>query len=715
MSTYSKISLAQIDADALADYVVAKKKLVYRSGDESVTMSDKAQDVERVAGVLAENTAVHVENKDRSTVQKAIELLDENGEAHPFSDFMTLNEGSSVIAKQGRIKNQYGNELQNLRDELYELRQELAKSGFIEDRGEYVGYIDTFRANASKHMDGLLAMAEPAPESERTDKIFIEDRDVLGSLNVYDYIVIRSDSLKKFDVKQIEEIDMANKIVTLDSEIRQDIYETEGGMSLYWSFGMNDEGMFKFARPEELSMASEDNHTGLSDDTYKIIKHTFVPGTGFGYSFRVPEEKQGYVTSFEICAKAYGTPGSMICYLLDARDIENFHNPAQAAEDYAAAKENRDESFHFFAASRPLTLQSSYGRRYIRFDFKQDNDTYPLMSRDDHEPVRYIAVIECLDCDQDNYYDIIFLQHKNSEGVWGDLELNNITYRYERQADGSALKALSTDEEINASDMYYHIVTRNVVVNEIEPEPAGLYTFHVRTKDLMNRARVMLRIKKEGAFAVTTENEVPLPENKMDVFNTDTDNGIRSTEDLRVDNLVYNPIELRQNDIDITAPVKVAVGNNITTVVGWDDSKATFSTYVLARNEDPIYRIAYIVSLKARRVEYNPDSGQYETNGDTENPVTFCDDPKYNPYLKHVHLPLVEIFKDYRRRDITSSDRLLYEADLFGEEAGEADYYNDFIVQVYWSNRSMSNEYRELRKAQMGAIKDISVAFNSTI
>ena len=55
MSNFNKISLAQIDVDALSDYIVDKKKLVYRNDkdaegevDPSIVASNLAQDVERL-------------------------------------------------------------------------------------------------------------------------------------------------------------------------------------------------------------------------------------------------------------------------------------------------------------------------------------------------------------------------------------------------------------------------------------------------------------------------------------------------------------------------------------------------------------------------------------------------------------------------------------------------------------------------------------------
>ena len=688
MATYNKISLAQIDVDALSDYVVAKKKLVYRSGNESVTASNKAQDTEKVYGVDAKNIAVATSAVDRTTVRNA-----ENLGEHPVDYFMTKNEGSNVMDKERKLRNYYGEDLQNIKDELYTLRQELAKNGFIEDRGEYTGYIDTFRAKAPKHIHKCLATAIMG-ESE--DEIFVDDNDskVFNSLDIYDFIVLENAEMQCFDIRQILEKDQNRKVLILDKEVDSKVRAAENGINLYMSYGINDEGMFKFAKAAEFSMG-EENHTGLSDDTYRIMKRTMIPNTGFAYSFRIPEEKQGYVMSFEICAKAYGSPGNMICYLIDARDVENFHDPIQAAAAYTAAKENNDDSFHFFAVSQPYKLSSAYGRRYIKFDFIQEDDTYPLMTQDMDETVRYVAIIECLDVDKNNYYDIQFLQHKNAEGHLGDLELNNITYAYTRQADGSTKKALVTDEDINASDMYYHIITRSIVQNEVLPYDKGLYTFHVVSKDLVNKARVMLRIRKEGAFIVNTEESRAKPfSGVINVKDSDVNNGIKTVADLRLMNQGYNPLELRQNNLDISKQIETVIGPNITSIHSIDENRVTVNAPVLIRDGDPIYRMAYKVSLKARKVIEKSDPEDFE--------------------FKHFTLPFVEVFKDFRPLDKTASDRLIFEADLFEIEATENDYYNDFIVQIYWDNTEMDSSYNDVRKAQMGAIKDIAVSFNQS-
>ena len=682
MSNYNKISLAQLEAEAIADYVVASRKLVYRSDVAGTT----AEDVDKVHGVDSKNIAVAVSIDDRNTVQNALQLNGIDAE-----EYMTNSQGNSLSAKQELLQQRYGDELQNLTDELYTLRQELAKNGFIEDRDEYDGYIDTFRTAYPKHMAETLAEAL-ATDSEDKDELFIEDSMAFAQLNALDYIVVIGQISAELDkplVRQIREI-LPEQKIRLDSPLTDDVYVSP--MTIAWSRGINDEGMFKFAKAAENVVSSEENHTGLSDDTYKVMKRTRTPETGYAYSFRIPKEKQGYLASFEICAKAYGSPGSMMCYIIDDRDVASFKNPVQAANAYQEALDAKDDSWHFFAASQPLTLSSSYGRRYIKFDFLQEDNTYPLMPQDDDTAIRYVAIVEFLDCDNENYYDIQFLQHKNSEGRLGDLELNNITYNYTRQTDSSRRDALVTDEDINAFDLYYHIITRSVIENEVNPEKEGLYTFHVRTKEMTNKARVMLRIKKEGAYLADTEDSLPkvYDGTALKIKNSDPENSIKSITELYLDNKIYKPLELRATEAELSQQVPVIMGNNITEVAGRNETSVTTAKPVLLNNNDPVYRMAYIVSLKARK-------------------VTFENGVETKTEYQHFVLPLTEVFKDYRKKDKTLSDRLLFENNLISD--GEETEFNDFIVQIYWSNRDMS-EYTDIRKSQMGAIKDIAVSFN---
>lgn len=693
MSNYNKISITQLDLEALSSYIIEANNLVYRNG-EIDSSSNKAMDVDKVAEIDSNLIAIAASKTDRNTVQNALKLggLD-------ASNYMTTTSGAGIASNQIKMKNAYGSEIQNIKDELYQLRNELVKTGMIENNGQYSGYIDTFRKNHYINIQDELGIADFLGTT-KNNEIHIEDADLYNSLNVNDFIVIENKSDNVFDIKEIAQKNDDTGIITLDSDLRA-VIRVASELTILKSKGIIHNGLYKFASEASNTLSEEEYHTGLSDDTYNIIKRLNKSNEGFGYSFRVPAEKQGFVSSFEICAKTTGSPGALMCYLIDARDVDKFLNPVLAEQEYLAGTEAEDiNAFKFFAKSQPYQLDSSLGKRYIKFNFLQPDGSYPLMPRDmNGETVRYIAIIEATKADNSNYVDIVFLQHKNSAGVLSDLELNNITYYYKRQNDTSTMQALTTDDAINSSDMYYHIVTRGVVENEPEAQNKGLYSTHYsywnNKKDAKtSKARLMLRIKREGIYKTSIDSIEPkvLINEALTIENDDTSNDIKSIEDLRLKTETYKRIKEREAETEISQPTKVIIGNNITEVQGQDTNTVTLKTPTLIKNEDKIYRCNYLVNLKARKVEMS-DNGIL-TIGD------------YTNYI----MSLTEVFKDLESNSKAYSDRLLFEADLTDKHGNPVDY-NDFELQVFWENRELSS-YTDIKRAQMGAIKDLVLTLN---
>ena len=693
MSKYSKININQLDIDALADYVVESKKLVYRTG-ELETSGIKSHDTDKVGGVSSDLIAVAIDKDIRDTVKNALQLGGKDAD-----EYMTTTTGAGIASKQIKMKKAFGDDIRDIKDELYQLRNELSRNGIIENLGQYEGFTDRFRKNHYINEQELIGLASTVDVAERNE-IIVTTNEAFDEFDVYDFIVVVNPETHSFDVKQIAKMIPYSRKIVLDSNL--DPLVLDDSLELYKSKGIIFNGLYQFASDDNIHISDEEYHTGLSDDTYNITKRINEIRKGFGYNFRVPESKQGYAVSFEICARATGTPGALMCYLIDARDADKFRNPQQMESDYLKDKESENPNgIHFFAKSQPLSLDSSQGKRYIKFNFMQSDGTYPIMSRDeDSNTVRYVAIIECLDANAFNYYDLIFLQHRKSNGELGDLELNNTTYYYNRKSDNSSDHALTTDEEINKSDMYYHITTRGIVENEPEPLKQGLYTAHYSFQNVAKgfgaaKARLMLKVLREGRFAAVTNSKTPTvyKGQMLEIANTDKYNGVKTVDDLRLKTAIYKRLQERTSTSDISEFCDTIVGNNIVKTHGINTDNITSEDTMVVCDKDKVYRNAYRVSLKARTIQYNEKNGQLEIS-------------EYDNYI----LPLTSVFKDFESNHQEFSDRLIFEADLF-KDSMEVKPYNDFEIQIYWENPELSI-YQDIKKSQLGAIKDLVLSFD---
>ena len=77
----------------------------------------KADDVDLVAGVEAERTAVAVSKDNRTTINNAMHL---NG--HSADDFTTAEKGKKMEEATEQVTRHYGDDIASIRDELYQLK-----------------------------------------------------------------------------------------------------------------------------------------------------------------------------------------------------------------------------------------------------------------------------------------------------------------------------------------------------------------------------------------------------------------------------------------------------------------------------------------------------------------------------------------------------------------------------------------------------------------
>ena len=138
---FTKVGASMLNMDDIAMYLnKAKGFVVY---------GDKASDTTKVGGVSSDAIAIADTSKhdanpaipiDRTTVRNSTHL-----DGHPFTDFFTSKNGGALVSRQDRLEHNNEREFVELRDELYQLRAELARKGIIEHYTPYSGFYDVFR------------------------------------------------------------------------------------------------------------------------------------------------------------------------------------------------------------------------------------------------------------------------------------------------------------------------------------------------------------------------------------------------------------------------------------------------------------------------------------------------------------------------------------------------------------------------------------------
>ena len=673
MSDLQKIGPSLMEMDDVAQYLNVRGTVDYDArGNETdfhpfITTKDKATDVKKVAGVDAGNIAVCVTdqsgNVQRNSVKNALNL-----EGHPASYFLTADEGGTIGEDIANIKKAYSQELKFLRDELYQLRAELAKSGAVEKYQVNNGFYDTFREKHPAHEAGIVATA--IADSDNQYNIMVQDNKY-SKFAVGDYILIQELETKEDAIVQITEMQPDMRTITFSPGTGFDIRKDR--TVIYKSKGSNINGAFVFGEVSPVMPGKKEYFTGLDDDTYSMRRPITRSHTGFAYSFRIPASMQkSYLTSLGIRVKKYGTPADLMCYIINEKNVQFWRNPEKAAEDGI-----------LIAKSQPLNVDATKGEYIAQFDFF-DGANYPRLkeSDDSENKVRYCAIIEALEADNDNHYEVVFLQNKQN-GVFGDLQLNNTTYNYSQKESRSVESALATDSVINACDMYIETRLREAVESSFMPFHDGIYTAKFTTHEpiSVNHARLTMRIAREGMFTVSSQGTG---------FNGGDANAIDDGSTIVVEGETNDDVRGFERCID----KNIIVGTQIRKVTKVNNDRLTLAKGLHVEAGDPVYPMGYTIRIKAQNTEWKADVDD-----------TFIYEHKSEP--KIFEMPLVAVMPDGVHRDAEDSDRLIFEVALTDEDDEIKRLYNDFEIQIYWEQSAQAVSDRII-----GKIKSLNVSLD---
>lgn len=687
-SNLTKAGLSVLNMDEIEQYLRIKYNFV--------TKADNATDVEQVAGIDSERIAVAISPDERTTVENALNLG-----GIPAEDYMTNLSGSSLAEDTKNVKIEYGKDIADLRDELYQLKSDLAKSGIICNTRNHMGYHDVFRNGYKPYIHECIGTVTSQSNNRHELNVTSE---LSGQFDAGDYIVLYFKNVDKVNVKQIKEISANGEVITLDQSVDENCTISPETVEIYKSYGVSRDGYFYFSKDKEFLIGDVERYSCLDDDSnFKLRKKIEGQQQGFAYTFRVPESKLGYLTKFEIQVKAVGTP-TLTCHIINEEDIGKYKNPEQAKAMHLAYKEDINETpFYFYAKSKPLTLDPTKGQYVATFDFWQhETNSYPILEKLDeaNRSVRYCAIIEGSYIDEENYAEVLFLQHENADGTYGDLQLNNTTYYYQEVLENSKVSAMTTDKEINGMDMYYGITTKEKIENDLEAIERGLYTarIHASYPEGISRARLTLRVNREGGrcYADILKGDIyGSAYNKS--FTARNEDSIDKAHSLSLSSTITKPMELRKHDSDLNLVTESIIGNHIVRAIESNYDQIVPEIPIYVRPNDMVYRNGYIVSAKGKFYEYNPEQDKYIVSN-----------------TKKIYLPLVAIIRDEVKYDDHFSDRLIFEGD-FIDKNGKPVFFNDIELQIYWENNSINEFNGQEKRIRMGIIRDLVLTFDRFI
>ena len=684
----TKIGTSLLNMEDIALYLNKAKQFV--------TKNDKATDVEKVGGVAAEYTALadttdfaagKAKTVDRNTVYNANHLG-----GQPAENFFTVKAGGQLTERQNGLAKNNEREFIELRDELYQLRAELAKRGVIDAYVPYSGFYDAFRTSDPRHVSEIVGIVPEKSAAMPRLRMIVPD-DLYRKTAEGDHLFIQTADMSKQCIVTVAEKDVDGRTLKLVNEATFDI---DKDTIIMRSKGVVMNGKYSFGQAANESIDKRQAmYSGFTDDTYSKFLRLDKTNPGYGYTFRIPKQMQNsYLSKLDILVRAHNNPGSLTCYIINERDIDKWN---EAVKNGGTTKAGETLADLTVAKSQPLIVSAVLDDHIVSFDFydpSQDTgtnygltspDCYPCLRGDDSSgiPLRYCMIVKCDDpdtLDENNYYDVEFLNTVTN----GDLQLNNITYHYDEKDPAP----LHTDDIVNSYDLYYGVTLLKAVKKEFTPYSDGIYTAAWREPEPIRSsyARLMLRVNREGMFHLA--------------------DGMGGSH---IDGCSINVTEEEPYGTGpLNSAETVVIGTEIRKVDSINDLNLTLEKGLYADEHAPVYPIGYKVAIKASKETWDPKLCEMVTE-----------------YLDRYEMPLTCVMPDRADGSRRYSNRLIFEAPLNMPENNESTVnrlYNKFELEIYWKKSCNNNlvelpdkKYGTTSYVMAGAIKDLSLSLDRCI
>ena len=609
----STISLAMIPVEDIATYLEIVKGFSIKG--------EKAVDTDRVAGIDAELIARAIDAEHRDTVNNSLNLG-----GIPANKYLTLENSEALLNDTYKVSTTLSSELKEMRDELYQLKAELAKQGYIKQNHVYDGFYDAFRNEEIRYINDEITTV--VGEHRASDNIIIVGN--ADDIAPGEYISL-TDANK--DMHAYKVVDVVGNQLQLDRTLGVTI-PSKSFVKKY--AGSYHNGEFVFGRDSGSYTSTEMIKAIIKDGKSRVVIKT------------LGEESKGFATKLSYYASTYetfireitmslaytGNPGSIRASIWELINEDNKERPTC---------EKLGESNNIYTSSCSNSLTE------VKFKFDTPIEILPGHT--------YLVALYCGGTDDNNTWKIGGYVDEYDVAA-GSLWYTDDTYDFNNEVfkliPGStdAFLALGISKQIKADIIYNN---------------SGLYSCHEEISGGFTRARVELKVSREGMFYVASGSTLS------------TIAG--STLQMSGGELV-NPFFNKD---------QVVVGNMISSIDGDCTNKTIkFLDDVYTPAGEDIYRVGYKVVAKCKKKV-------------SDVPLTYSE-----PVV--VELPLVAVMRGKETgKENISTDRLIFESEIKQGQERALEIYDDIEIQVFWysglqaDNLNTNNQFA-------GKILDISVA-----
>ena len=618
MASKSLISLANIPLEDIYNYLTIVKGVSIKN--------ENAVDTDYVNGIQSNLIAKAATNSegalvvDRETVRNALQLggVDAN-------QYLLRNESTTLLADTYQVSTILSNELKEVRDEVYQLKAELAKQGYIQQSKVYDGFYDAFKDDDIRYISNQITTVV----GEHTAASAIITVANTSDLVIGEYIAIK-DIEGNMYASRIESI--INNQIGLDKPFGVTILN---GTGVFKYAGSYYNGEYIFGKNTGTYVSTNISKAIIKDGKSRTTIQV-LGDTTKGFATKLSNYYSTYSTiirKVEFSLAYTGNPGAIRASIWKLIDDSTKENPkcelvATSESVYPSNCSNTLSEVEFIFTEPVKVVEGNTYLIALYAGGSNPYNTWKIGGYTDDFNSSY----------EDLWYvdDTYFFDNENFNVIPGSTD---------------SYLALHISEELNVNIRY---------------NDTGLYTCEETISGGYTRARVELRVAREGIFNVADSAAI----------------ATYSGNELRLTGEDSNPF--RSGD-------KVVVGNMFSTLT---DNCTKSKIYMLDDMYTPtnadVYRMGYKVIAKCRRkvksvpLEYSA-------------PVV-------------VELPLTTVmFGKEPNKEAYSSDRLIFEAEIAPDESDRLlNTFDHIEVQVFWES-PVKNENINDNNQFAGKILDLSV------